>query len=144
MGLCSGTTLSPTKDTVALLAVHRSASRSGKRGRRILGSHLARRADDRDLGVDPNEEGSDKVDAESFSDDKSTAHHDSADAHRDNGVKLCHRGDHYLQTGKWVSTGVALSLLFAFLFGLSRFRTFLVTDKSLPLNPAQRSSARGR
>ena len=55
-------------------------------------SHLVRRADDGDVGDDPNEEGSDKVDAQSLSDDESTAHHDSADeAAQDTGVKMCHR-----------------------------------------------------
>ena len=56
------------------------ASRSGKRGRRVLGpSHLARRAYDGDVDDDPSEEGSDKGDGESSSDDDSTARYDSAD-----------------------------------------------------------------
>ena len=63
-------------------------------------SHLNRTADDGDVGDDPNEEGSDKVDAESFTDDESTAHRDRADEPaQDNRVKMCHRGNHYQQTG---------------------------------------------
>ena len=59
---------------------------------------MARRADDGDVGDDPNDEGSEKVDAKSFSDDESTAHHDRVDeAAQDNGVKMCRRGDYYWQ-----------------------------------------------
>ena len=38
--------------------------------------HLGRGADDRDVGHDPNEEGSGKVDVEPFLDEESAAHHD--------------------------------------------------------------------
>ena len=59
---------------------------------------MARRADDGDVGDDPNEEGSDRVDAGSFSDDESTAHHDSEDeAAQDTGENMCRRRNNYQQ-----------------------------------------------
>ena len=82
--LCSGTNLSPPKTrwrrwTRLCRPLARFALRQARRKYFGIPRHLERRADDGDVGDDPNEEVSEEVDAEPFSDDESIAHHDSAD-----------------------------------------------------------------